>query len=233
MTNNEETQLETTTEDLIALHKGRAAEYGLLSRLFRREVDAELLQALHDQLYQVSTGNSNVDEGNRLIATYLSGLWENTETELAADYMRVFFGHGYSGHSAAYPYESIYASEKRLLMASARDEVLALYRAAGLDKDESWKESEDHVSLELEYLQILAMRTEDALREDDERRVKKLLKSQLNFLDDHLGAWLPLLANDVREFAQTDFYRGLSYLADGFVEADHELLAELLDKKKD
>ena len=63
-------------------------------------------------------GTDAGDEGNRLIATYLSGIWENTLTELAADYMRTFFGHGYSGHAAAYPFESVYSSEKRLLMQS-------------------------------------------------------------------------------------------------------------------
>ena len=117
--------------ELIELFKHRSATYGLLSRLYAKEVDAELLDELHDTLWPVETGSDAGDEGNRLIATYLSGIWENTLTELAADYMRTFFGHGYSGHAAAYPFESVYSSEKRLLMQSARDEVLALYRAAG------------------------------------------------------------------------------------------------------
>ena len=146
----EETAL--APSELIELFKHRSATYGLLSRLYAKEVDAELLDELHDTLWPVETGTDAGDEGNRLIATYLSGIWENTLTELAADYMRTFFGHGYSGHAAAYPFESVYSSEKRLLMQSARDEVLALYRAAGLSKQESWKEGEDHIALELEYL---------------------------------------------------------------------------------
>ena len=124
----EETAL--APSELIELFKHRSATYGLLSRLYAKEVDAELLDELHDTLWPVETGTDAGDEGNRLIATYLSGIWENTLTELAADYMRTFFGHGYSGHAAAYPFESVYSSEKRLLMQSARDEVLALYRAA-------------------------------------------------------------------------------------------------------
>lgn len=218
--------------ELVEAHKGRAAQYGLLSRLFRAEIDADLLQRLHDARYQVSTGNKNVDEGHRLIATYLSGIWDNTVTELAADYMRVFFGHGYSGHSAAYPFESVYASEKRLLMADARDEVLALYRAAGLDKNPSWKESEDHVALELEYMQVLAQRTVESMCAGEGRRTDKLLKSQRNFLEDHLGAWIPLLAADMRKYAQTGFYQGLSHLAEGFVETDGEMLVDLLRVKR-
>lgn len=214
--------------ELIQVNEGRAAMYGLLSRLTRSEVDEQLLEELFSQHYKVSTGNANMDEGNRLLATALSGIWENTVTELAADYLRTFLGHGYSGHSAAYPYESVYASEKRLLMGAARDEVLALYRAAGLDKAQDWKEAEDHVALELEFMQVLAARTADALRSENQDEAYSLLLRSKSFLEDHLGAWVPLLAASMRDFAKTDFYRGLSYLLEGFVESDTELIDDLL-----
>lgn len=216
------------TADLIAVNEGRAATYRLLARLFRTEVDQELLDELFAGHYKVSTGNANMDEGHRLLACALSGIWENTLTELAADYLRTFLGHGYSGHSAAYPYESVYASEKRLLMGDARDEVLALYRAAGLNKDESWKESEDHIALELEFMGVLASRTAEALRAGEEDEALSLLRRSQGFLEDHLGQWAPLLATSMRDFAKTSFYQGLSYMLDGFIESDQELLADVL-----
>lgn len=216
--------------ELITLFKQRATTYGLLSRLYGREVDEALLQELHDSRYPVHTGNDLADEGNRLIATYLSGLWENTLTELAADYMRVFFGHGYSGHAAAYPFESVYTSEKRLLMQSARDEVLALYRAAGLSKQERWKEGEDHIALELEYLQILSTRVVEALCKGDSEQALAWIKSSYNFIDVHLAGWVPLFTAEVDKFAKTDFYRGLAFLTEGFLETDRELLEDLLSE---
>lgn len=220
---------ETTQAELIALNEQRAATYGLLSRLFRSEVTPELLDELHETHWRVSTGNASVDEGHRLMATYLSGLWENSITELAADYLRTFFGHGYNGHAAAYPFESVYASEKRLLMQSARDEVLALYRSAGLAKSDSWKEGEDHIALELEYLQILVQRTVEALRAKDQDKAYRMVACQRNFMEDHLGAWAPLLCEQMRRFAKTDFYQGLSYLAEGFLETDAALIESLLE----
>lgn len=219
---------ETTLADVHVALKERTATYGLLSRLFRKEIDERLLNEMRGLRYRVSTGNANVDEGNRLIATYLSGVWENSITELAADYMRVFFGHGYNGHAAAYPFESVYTSEKRLLMQSARDEVLALYRAAGLDKDEDWKEGEDHIALELEYMQILAGRAADALIGGDRESAIAQLTAQRNFLDDHLLGWAPMLAVEMKRFAKTDFYRGLASMMVGFLECDLELLDDLL-----
>lgn len=219
---------ETTLADVHVALKERTATYGLLSRLFRKEIDERLLNEMRGLRYRVSTGNANVDEGNRLITTYLSGVWENSITELAADYMRVFFGHGYNGHAAAYPFESVYTSEKRLLMQSARDEVLALYRAAGLDKDEDWKEGEDHIALELEYMQILAGRAADALIRGDRESAITQLTAQRNFLDDHLLGWAPMLAAEMKKFAKTDFYRGLASMMVGFLECDLELLDDLL-----
>ncbi len=231
MTEMNETQAaqeETTLADVHVALKERTATYGLLSRLFRKEVDERLLNEMRGLRFRVSTGNADVDEGNRQIATYLSGVWENSITELAADYMRVFFGHGYNGHAAAYPFESVYTSEKRLMMQSARDEVLALYRAAGLDKDDDWKEGEDHIALELEYMQILAGRAADALLKGDRDGAIAQLTAQRNFLDDHLLGWVPMLAAEMRKFAKTDFYRGLANMTVGFLECDLELLDDLL-----
>ncbi len=228
MTTTTETEARTDTAELVAVFQQRSATYGFLSRLFRKEIDADLLQELHDAHYRVSTGNDNVDEGHRLIATYLSGIWANTQTELAADYMRTFFGHGYNGHAAAYPFESVYTSEKRLLMQSARDEVLALYRAAGLDKTSNWKEGEDHIALELEFVQVLSTRTEEAFAKADTDEAISLIKRQYGFVTEHLTSWVPLFAEDMRNFAKTDFYKGLAYLVDGFLEEDQALLEELL-----
>lgn len=219
---------ETGIEDLIAINEGRAKTYGLLARLYREECSQELIDELYGLKWRVSTGNDALDRGHKLVATWLSGLWDNSKTELSADYMRTFFGHGYSGHAAAYPFESVYASEKRLLMQGARDEILALYRAAGLDKQDSWKEGEDHIALELEYMQVLIERTVKALREDRGEDAYNLVKCQHNFMEDHLGAWAPLLTEQMRDFCKTAFYEGLSYMTDGFLQVDTELMEDML-----
>ncbi len=114
------------------------------------------------------------------------------------------------------------------MMQDARDEVLALYRAAGLDKQDSWKEGEDHIALELEFMQILSERTVEALTQGDMDAAVSLIKRQNGFLEDHLSAWVPFLAGEMVRFAKTDFYRGLAYLVQGFVEEDALLIQELL-----
>ena len=132
----------TTPElaELATAMDGRADTYGLLARLFRVEVDGPLLTQLRGMTFPENTGNAHVDAGYELMHRYLTSIWEPALLDLARDYVRVFIGHGVNGHSAAYPYESVHTSEKRLMMQQARSEVLAVYRANNLKKDEHWRE---------------------------------------------------------------------------------------------
>lgn len=223
----EETLDAEERESLASLVKQRADTYGLLSRLYRVEVDQELLDELCGMRFPASTGNADVDQGYRLMATYLSNLWENSVTDLAVDYVRCFIGHGVDAYSAAYPFESVYTSEKRLLMQEARDEVLAIYRSAGLDKQSTWKEGEDHIAVELEFMQIIAQRTADALLRGDDDEAFNLLLTQRNFAEDHLLSWVPMMTADLKRFAKTDFYRGLAFLTEGFLATDREFLEDI------
>lgn len=218
----------TPAEEMAEMLRARSATYLLLSRLFHKEVDQVLLDDMHDSLYPVATGDADIDKGYLYISTYLSNLWSESLRQLKVDYARCFLGQGVDGYSAAYPYESVYTSEKRLMMQDARDEVLAIYRSQGLDKQETWKEAEDHLALELEFMQILANRTVDALKAGDEDAAIDLLATQKNFLEDHLMAWVPMMTSDMRRFAKTDLYRGLASLTDGFMTVDFEFLQDLL-----
>ena len=214
-------------EDLARAHEQRAWMYGLLSRLYRVEIDPVFLGQLRAMRFPASTGNDAMDEGYRLLAGYLGRTDAGTLTELAVDYVRAFIGHGIDGHAAAYPFESVYTSAKRLMMQGARDEVLALYRAEGVDKSDDWKDGEDHVALELEFMKTLAERAAKALHEGDEAEAARLLQVQHAFLDDHLRKWLPTFTRDIGIFAKTDLYLGLARLTAGFLQVEEEFMAEV------
>ena len=154
-------------------------------------------------------------------------------TELARDFSGTFIGSGKDAYSAAYPFASVYTNPKRLTMSDARDEVLMLYRAAGLEKLESEKESEDHLSYELEFMTILIDRTIEALQKDDEELAVSYLLQQRNFLEDHLLRWYPMMAEDIAKFARTAFYRGVGLITLGFLESDGEFLRDLLADGED
>lgn len=217
-----------TAKELADALDGRSATYALLARLYRQEVDEALLDELHGSLFPADALDPDLDAGYLDVATYLSNLWSGSLHELKVDFARCFLGHGVDGYSAAYPVESVYTSEKRLTMEDARDEVLAVYRTWGMERSDEWKEGEDHLALELEFERALGDRAAEALRAGDEARARELLAAQLDFLEEHIAAWAPMMTADMRRYAQTRFYQGLARLTDGFLRTDLEFLRDLL-----
>lgn len=214
--------------DIEHLLEGRIATYGFLSRLYRLEVDQELLDEMCAMRFPTKTGNDDVDAANQLFCSYLNTVWERTLTELAVDYTRVFLGGGIDAYSASYPFESVYTSSKRLLMQEARDEVLAIYRANNIKVSSTVKLNEDHISLEMEFLQVLGKQALEAFRSDDGQKAAELLMTSYGFLMEHLISWTPLFLVDMKKFAKTDFYQALALMTSGFLAVDRELLEGLL-----
>lgn len=231
MENEELTQQELFAA-LAEANRKRAAVYGLLSRIYRVEMNQEFLDELKGMRFPAKTGNELVDEGYRMMATYLASAWENTALELAIDYVQTFIGNGVNSFAAAYPFESVYTSEKRLMMQEARDQVLTLYREHGLEKQESWHDGEDHIALEMEFMQVLANRAADALEQGNEAEAVKLMETQEQFVKLHLGLWTPAFTVDMREYAKTDFYQALARLTDGFLETEQEFFDSVLAEEE-
>ena len=207
----------------------REKTFEFLSRLFRVEADQDLLDNMLKMKFPAKSENKDVEKGYSLIRKFLGTVDANSLTDLAIDYVRTFIGSGNDGFSAAYPFESVYTSPKRLMMQDSRDEVLVIYHAAGLEKQESWKEGEDHIALELEFIAILTKRAIKAYKDGDEERCAYLMLQQKNFIEDHIKPWFPMLAEDMRKFSNTDFYTGLAYLTEGVIKQDHEFLDELIE----
>lgn len=213
--------------DLISLFDARAKMYGMLARLFRTELTMEDMKELQGMRFPVGTGNMQVDQGYRLLFNYLKSAWDDSITELAIDYARTFIGHGVNGYSAAYPFESVYTSERRLMMQEARADVLRIFRENGFKRDK-WNEGEDHIALELEFIQRMSLRVIELFEAGDEEGAVENLQTQQSFVENHLLNWLPMLVADMQQFAKTDFYKGLGTLTLGYVREDYAVLGELL-----
>ena len=208
------------TSALIELMGDRALAYRFLSRAFRTAPDAAFIAALR-------TAADDRPDGDPL-APFFAEL-DSTDDEqlridLAADYNRMFLGMG--PHPVA-PYESVYTSPEGLLMQDARDEVLAAYRAQGLDAPDDFNLPEDHLALECSFVAELAERTAAACEREDRDAAAQLVASQRAFVEEHLAAWVPAFCDDVESQARESFYRGLAALAREQIEADRAVLAEL------
>ena len=224
--------MSVATEELVTLMDMRARTYGLLARLYREEIDKEELEQLQGMRFPVATGSEEVDKGYKLLYEYLKTAWDDSITELAIDYVHTFIGYGVNGYSAAYPFESVYTSERRLMMQEARAEVLQVMRENKL-KAGVWNEGEDHIGLEMEFMQRMSMRCSEDLKAGDQDACLEKLKTQLDFAQNHIANWLPMLVADIEKFSRTKFYKGLGHLSLGFVEQDIETLTELIEGAKE
>ena len=225
---------EAYSDELATLLDDRAATYALLARLLASEVDADLLSGLVGMAFPEDTGNPALDEGSRLMNGYLrqaasrqaaSRPDDDVVTELAVDFCRLFVVRRRNEKDAAYPFESVYTSTEHTTMAGARDDVRAIYRAAGLEKDEDLHIGDDHIALELEYMAEVARQAAAAVR--DGETFDGQLALQATFLDSHLLNWVPRFSDAMVRHARTDFYRGLARFLIGYLEDDRALLGEL------
>ncbi len=219
----------TTNEELAELNAAmhdRLEVYALLARLFGKEVDEVLLEALRG-----GTMLEGDDDGwygaLGLMRGYLASP-EASVLDLARDYAKAFCGAGSTKKNAAYPFESVYTSENGMLMQDARDEALAWYHRFGLSKAESWHDCEDHLALELEFMAYLIGQTIEAQERGDEAAAAELVKAQSDFAAEHLANWVPTFAWDADHKVSTDFYRGLARFTSQYVKRDAAALADLV-----
>jgi len=186
--------------------------YGLLSRLYRLEADAALLDAI--RALQPG-GEDAVSAGLKAMQDWLAAA-DNAEEQLAVDYAVCFLAAGSAEGAAALPYESVYTSRKKIFMQEAWEEICRLYGAYGLIKDPAYPDLfEDHLSFELDFAAYLGQRGEHAAMRD--------------FLDAHLLNWLPAFAADVQQYAKTGFYQALAQLTLAFVSADRAFAEALVN----
>ena len=198
-----------------AQNETRVRMYSLLSRLYRIEVDSELLELLKGISFP-ETANQPLKEGYSMLQSYLSSCGENALEDLAVDYATVFLAAGSADGQAALPCESVYTSPKQIFMQEAWEEVSSLYTNCGLKKNPCFADlMEDHIALELEFMAQMAAQDNCA--------------AQHGFLSAHLLNWVPKFISDIDKYATHDFYKAVGRITLGFLQMDHEFLAAMAD----
>jgi TorA maturation chaperone TorD len=204
------------SEQLAALLASRENLYRFLARVYQKEIDQPFLDLLQSMDFPVDCRVAELSEGYQMLGGYLDNCGSDPLTVLAVDYAKVFLGAGISAGSAAFPYESVYTSPKRIMMQDARDRITAIYAANSLRKNSLATEiAEDHVALMLEFMAILCRETTSC-------------QMQIDFLDQHLLNWVPAFCADIENHAETAFYKGIGKITSGYLRLDHALLESMI-----
>jgi len=206
----------------------RESMYLFLMHLYKSEVDESLFMQMKNAAYP-EDGNTEITNGYRIIKGYLNLPHTDPLTDLAVDYAKVFLGAGIvDPKKVAYPYESVYTSQERLIMQDARDEMLRILRENKLGLENSYNIPEDHIFVQLEFMAHICGEIRKAFEKDDKKAAAILLGEQKQFIENHLLNWVPELCSDIKKFALTDFYKGLAMITEEYTKMDLAVVEDML-----
>jgi anaerobic selenocysteine-containing dehydrogenase/TorA maturation chaperone TorD len=196
------------------LMKQRANVYKFLSTLYRDEIPEDLVTKLTDKefvakLKDFSKGckYSDLGKGLDMMAKYLARGKLNHYKDLSYEYADIFLN---AGENPALPYESVHATGEPVVMQKSVFDVRAAYRKAGVHKSDDYKDLDDYIAVELEFVRHLLE--------------KGNADAAADFLNNHLMNWIPGFHAALYGAAVLDFYKGLSAFTLSFL--FHDLYPE-------
>ncbi len=214
----------------------RGVLYRLLSRGFSLEVDEPFIEWLLKLQGLVSGLSKDSDseefkKGAKLLSEFVGrvkGDFAKNKGEflqnLAAEYASLFLN---VGPKPVHLAESVYLGKNHLLYEEPYFDVVRIYQIYGFKKRGSFREPEDHISVELEFMAHLCDLAVLSIEQGKEDYAKGYLKNQKEFLETHVCRWVPELAKKVQWASKNDFYLAMASLLAGFVSTDRFMVVRL------
>lgn len=180
--------------------KQRANVYKFLSTLYRDEISKDLIAKLADKEliaklkeFTKECKFSDLGRGIDKMAKYLGKAKVDHYKDLSYEYADLFLN---AGINPALPYESVHSTGEPVVMQKSVFDVRAAFRKAGVHKPEGYKDLEDYIAVELEFVRYL-LDKEDA-------------DAAAEFINNHLMNWIPEFHAALYNATALDFYKGLS-----------------------
>lgn len=143
-----------------------------------------------------------------------------------AQYVRLF-ATGVAG-AISPPIESFYTADPiRGEVGRLLADLRFVYNDYRLEPTDAVADTLDHVSIELEVMSALCAREADSRAAKNSRRLQLTLRHQAEFLEGHLGVWLPLFVRRIASVEPVAFYATLGPAVDSFVRHDRGLASSL------
>jgi TorA maturation chaperone TorD len=202
------------TESFLAHEQCRMEAYRLLADCYQLPD-----QNLKENLIRLSSNMKTVcGQASEYVCQMKKNIEQINDSEhLKVDYAKLFVG---PYRLLAAPYGSVYLEGERTVMGESTVDAQHRYREAGLDIAKDFNEAPDHIAAELEFMYVLILNELEGISTSDEEKTIGSLHQQNDFLQAHLGAWVPDFVQDVERNAQTSFYRNLARATKLFIMYD-------------
>ncbi len=128
-------------------------------------------------------------------------------------------------------YETEYGLPHEFRQSQELADLAGFYNAFGFALGGRVHERPDHLSVELEFMSILALKEAYAAVKATPEQVEICLDAERKFLQEHLGHWIGLFAQSMAKNAPESPFTALARLAETFIGADAERFGVTLDRK--
>lgn len=196
----------------------RSTIYGLLARVYRKEMTPELLRQIKDPQFMGVLSGLGVQLGDEFFSRQEEDLIE----DLAVEYTRLFLGPG--KHIS--PHESVHhnleGGDWGSLWGKSTVEVKVFVETLGLKYKEDDQSIPDHISVEFEMMQKVIEREAEEWEKGSNDEALSFLKIEKMFIEDHLIQWIPVFCNKVIAQADYSFYREIAELTKSYIEFEKE-----------
>lgn len=184
----------------------RAKRYQFLSTLYRDEISLQLIKSMQNEQFLKGLleavkgcGFMDLKAGAEAIASCL----RNTDSEvlykeLRYEYADIFLN---AGPNPVFPYESAHTGKKPVLMQKPVGTLREYFKKAGVHKNPDFKDLDDHIAVEMEFLRYLLD------KEDGE--------TYTDFFKNVYLKWINSFCDQLTISAHTDFYQGLALFTRG------------------
>ena len=205
----------------------RSQLYAAASEAFTTEPSALKLEALAKAAQSAQAGESS-RASEQLLLEYLGKLdgtdFDALRTRVATEYAELFVG---PRAPLAPLYESVYVGAVHRLNTNVTMQVRRFYEQCGMRVVKRDTVPNDHIGLELEFMAQLTAREADALESGDAGEASRLCSTQLDFLQNHLGAWVDAFASRVSGAYCADYYDAWGRFVQSFVSEQQAYLTDL------
>ncbi len=215
------------------VNQARGMVYNLLSSLFAKEIDHQLLHELtsvhaKDFWTQLASEPAFKLDVNAMVKVLENLKSDRALMELAADYCGLFLVG--TKHSAS-PYASLYVNGEGTsgkghkggeptLFGEQHQQMVQFLKQSQLQVQSSFPEPADHIAVILAYVAHLCATA------DSDTTSNSNDSEQLKFIDSYLASWLGNFAAKVTQCDSGEFYCALARLTQSWVEADLKGLKE-------
>jgi len=214
--------MDPDTTDDATYHAARAALYGAIAPVFQYP-DEELLADLSGRQVRERLREAAATVGLTEDLEPLFEALDSTDLEtLRLAYDGLFGLPADEGTYAVVPYEAHYTTRDDVGAEQRRiATVVGLYEEVGLEPADGFDERQDHVAAELELAQVLAAQRAVAAEEGDATAERRIEAAEATTLDEHLVAFVPSLAHDLRGAAEHPVYLAAADFAEDLVTYDN------------